>query len=189
MHGLVKEVWHIARASRAMQDESEPLSGSAGVYQTMLHELATLSGIRLRVLVDIVAGASAGGINGVFLAQAIASGQSLDPLTDLWLDGADVERLIDAEAAPASRFSKVWAMPLAWMAAGRSADQLEALDDATRDEVKAKLSHFIRSRWFEPPFSGAGFTTMLLDAFDAMAAAPRGPRLLPDGQPLDLFVT
>ncbi|WP_447407717.1 hypothetical protein, partial [Clostridium perfringens] len=30
---------------------------------------------------------------------------------------------------------------------------------------------------------------MLLDAFDAMAATPRGPRLLPDGQPLDLFVT
>ena len=30
---------------------------------------------------------------------------------------------------------------------------------------------------------------MILDALDAMAAAPREPRLLPDGQPLDLFVT
>ena len=29
----------------------------------------------------------------------------------------------------------------------------------------------------------------LLDAFDAMAASERGPRLLPPGQPLDLFVT
>src|SRR3546814_18168262 len=30
---------------------------------------------------------------------------------------------------------------------------------------------------------------MLLDALAAMAAAPIGPRLLPDRQPLDLFVT
>ena len=44
------------------------------------------AGTRVRVLADIVAGASAGGINGIFLAQAIATGQSLDPLTDLWLD-------------------------------------------------------------------------------------------------------
>ena len=55
--------------------------------------------------------------------------------------------------------------------------------------MRAKISRFIRSRWFEPPFGGANFDTMLLDAFAAMASAPRGPRLLPPGQPLDLFVT
>ncbi|MDI1295286.1 MAG: patatin-like protein, partial [bacterium] len=46
-----------------------------------------------------------------------------------------------------------------------------------------------RSRWFEPPFGGEIFSTMLLDAFDAMAATGNGPSLLPDGHPLDLFVT
>ena len=189
MHGIVKEVWHLARASRAAQQGDDCSGASAQVYRRLIAELEEQEQVRLRILPDIVAGASAGGINGIFLAQAIASGQSLDPLTDLWLEGADVERLIDADAAPASRFSKVWALPLAWMAAGRSAEQLVALDESTREEVKAKLSHFVRSRWFEPPFSGAGFTNMLLDAFDAMAAAPRGPRLLPPDQPLDLFVT
>ena len=189
MHGITKEVWHVSRASRAAHDGGGCIGASAQVYRALLAEIEESARLRLRVLPDIVAGASAGGSNGVFLAQAIASGQSLDPLTDLWLDGADIERLIDEQAAPASRFSKVWALPLAWMAAGRSAEQLDGLDDATRDEVKTKLSHFIRSRWFEPPFSGSGFTRMLLDAFAAMAAAPRGPRLLPDGQPLDLFVT
>lgn len=188
MHGITKEVWHLARASRATHD-GERLTGTAGVYAALLDEMADEAGLRLRVLPDILAGASAGGINGIFLAQAISSGQSLDPLTDLWLTRGDVEALIDAAAAPASRFSKAWAMPLAWMAAGRSAEKLEALDPETREEVRTKLSHFVRSRWFEPPFSGAGFTKMLLDAFDAMAAAPRGPRLLPAGQPLDLFVT
>ncbi|MBS0285432.1 MAG: patatin-like protein [Proteobacteria bacterium] len=188
MHGITKEVWHLARASRASHDGERP-GGTAGVYAELLDEMAREGALRVRVLPDILAGASAGGINGIFLAQAISSGQSLDPLTDMWLERGDVEALIDAAAAPASRFSKAWALPLAWMAAGRSADKLEALDENTREEVRSKLSHFVRSRWFEPPFSGAGFTGMLLDAFDAMAAAPRGPRLLPPGQPLALFVT
>ena len=189
MHGITKEIWHLARASRAFHDDQLASGGSAGVYRALLAEIAAQEGLHIRVLADIVAGASAGGINGIFLAQAIATGQSLDPLTDLWLESADVEALIAPDAAPASRFSKVWALPLAWMAAGRSADTVEKLDDATRDEVRAKLSHFIRSRWFEPPFGGATFTNLLLDAFEAMAATPAGPRLLPPGQPLDLFVT
>ena len=185
MHGITKEAWHLARASRAAHDHEPPLEGSAGVYAELLR-LMEERGLRLRVLVDIVSGASAGALNGVFLAQAIATGQSLDPLTDLWLDSADVEALIAPDAAPASRLSKLWATPLAWAAAGR----VEVPDDdPALAEVRAKLSHFIRSRWFEPPFGGDTMTGLVLDALDAMAAGTRGPRLLPDGQPLDLFVT
>ncbi|MDJ0278517.1 patatin-like protein [Sphingomonas sp. 2R-10] len=189
MHGLVKEVWHIARASRAVQDAGTPLTGSAGVYQAMLDELADLSGIRLRVLADIVAGASAGGINGVFLAQAVATGQSLDPLTELWLEGADIEALIDPAQAPSSALSRPWARPIAWMALGREGEDASSVDIAARDELRAKLDRFVRARWFEPPFGGRAMVDMLLNAFEAMAAGPVGPRLLPPGQPLDLFVT
>ncbi|KQN31265.1 patatin [Sphingomonas sp. Leaf34] len=189
MHGITKEIWRLVCASRAFHDGEAPKGGSQGVYHALLQEIEDHASIRVRVLGDIIAGASAGGINGIFLAQAIATGQSLDPLTDLWMTSADVEALIDTEAAPRSRFSKAWAMPLAWMAAGRSTDKVDALDEPTREEVRTKLSHFIRSRWFEPPFGGETFTNLLLDAFDAMAASERGPRLLPPGQPLDLFVT
>ena len=189
MHGITKEVWRLVRASRAYHAGEAAAEGSQGVYRALIEEIEDLAGMRLRVLADIIAGASAGGINGIFLAQAITTGQSLEPLTDLWLTSADVEALIDPDAAPASRFSKMWALPLAWVAAGRSADKVEALDEATRDEVRAKLSHFVRSRWFEPPFGGKTFTSLLLTAFDAMAKSAAGPRLLPDGQPLDLFVT
>jgi patatin-related protein len=189
MHGITKEIWRLVCASRAYHDGAEPAAGSQGVYAELLAEIEAQGDLRVRVLADIIAGASAGGINGIFLGQAIATGQSLDPLTDLWLSAADVEALIDTASAPQSRFSKVWALPLAWVAAGRSAETVEALDETTRDEVRSKLSHFVRSRWFEPPFGGASFTNRLLDAFDAMAASPRGPRLLPPGQPLDLFVT
>ena len=189
MHGITKEIWRLVCASRAFHDGETPVGGSQGIYHALLQEIEDHASIRVRVLADIIAGASAGGINGIFLAQAIATGQSLDPLTDLWMTSADVEALIDTEAAPKSRLSKMWAMPLAWMAAGRSTDKVEELDEPTREEVRSKLSHFIRSRWFEPPFGGKTFTNLLLDAFDAMAASARGPRLLPPGQPLDLFVT
>lgn len=190
MHGITKEVWRLARASRAFHEGEPPADGTDAVYHALLAEIQGDGDLRLRVLADIVAGASAGGINGVFLAQAIATGQSLDPLTELWLSSADVEALIDPAAAPSSRFSKVWALPIAWMAAGRSAESVDALADAaTREEVRAKLSHFVRSRWFEPPFGGETFCGLLLDALEAMAASDCGPRLLPPGQPLDLFVT
>lgn len=187
MHGITGEIWRLARASRDYHDGAESGGGSQGVYRALLEEIGESTGIKLRVLVDIVAGASAGGINGIFLAQAIASGQSLDPLTQMWLENADIEALLDPDAAP-DRFSKLWATPIAWMAADRNfiADTVEP---QTRAEVGHKLRRFVRSRWFEPPFGGKRLTNMVLDAFEAMAKGPKGPRLLPDGQPLDLFVT
>lgn len=190
MHGISKEIWRLARASEAFLSDTPPASGSQAVYRALLQEIQDDTGLRLRVLVDIIAGASAGGLNGVFLAQAIATGQSLEPLTQLWLDSADVEALIDTDAAPQSRMSKAWAIPIAWMAAGREGGKVdETVDPETREEVRRKLSHFVRSRWFEPPFGGERFTGLILDALEAMATGPKGPRLLPSGQPLDLFVT
>jgi patatin-related protein len=190
MHGITKEIWRLARASRAFHAGDPSALGSQSVYRALFEEIEAQTGLKLRVLVDIIAGASAGGINGVFLGQAISTGQSLEPLTQLWLDSADIEALIDAKQGPANRFTKAWAMPLAWMAGRRGGDNIDAtVEPGVREEVRGKLSHFIRSRWFEPPFGGERFSGLILDALDAMAAAPRSPRLLPDGQPLDLFVT
>ncbi|MDX3900871.1 MAG: patatin-like protein [Sphingobium sp.] len=190
MHGITKEIWRLARASRAFHDGKPASPGVQAVYQQLLEEMERASGMRLRILPDIIAGASAGGINGIFLAQAIETGQSLEPLTSLWLDNADVERLLDPDARPARQLTKFWATPIVWMAARRPGDTVErTVAPDTREEVRRKLSHFVRSRWFEPPFGGEGFSTMLLDAFDAMAASGPGPSLLPDGHPLDLFVT
>jgi len=189
MHGITKEIWHLARASRAFAAGEAAGSASEGVYRRLLETIENQADLKLRILVDIVAGASAGGLNGIFLAQAIARGQSLDPLTALWLEKADVDELTDPEARPGSKLTKMWAIPIAWAAAGREAGLEETVEPAARAEVKAKLGAFVRGRWFEPPFGGAGFSHLVLDALDAMAAQPAGPALLPDGQPLDLFVT
>jgi predicted acylesterase/phospholipase RssA len=187
MHGITKEIWHLARASRAFHEGNGiSLSPSERLYADLLATISNHANIRLRVLTDIVAGASAGGINGIFLAQAVASGQSLDPLTELWLNDADVDHLLDPDAKMPSRFSKIWAMPLVWAFANR---QETVFMDELDAEAHEKLARFMRSRWFEPPFGGPVFTRLLLKAFDAMASGPRGARLLPDEQPLDLFVT
>ena len=189
MHGITKEVWRLAAASRAFHDGA-PQQGSGAVYGELLTAIATRSNVRLRVLADIVAGASAGGINGIFLARALATGQSLDPLTDLWLDSADVDKLIDPDARPLSAATKFWAVPIAgWMMKKRGNVIDRTVGHGAQDEVRAKLSRFVRARWFEPPFGGETFVNLLLDAFDAMEQGPRGPVLVPDGQPVDLFVS
>ncbi len=187
MHGITGEVWRLARASHAFGENAAAPDGSASVYHALLQEIADHADIKLRVLVDIVAGASAGGINGIFLGQALATGQSLDPLTHMWLENADIEALLDPGAAPA-RFTKLWATPLAWMATDRN-EIADTVEPETREEVGRKLRQFIRARWFEPPFGGERLSHMIMDALDAMNEGPRGPRLLPPEQPLDLFVT
>ncbi|MGS1017926.1 patatin-like protein [Allosphingosinicella humi] len=190
MHGISKEIWHLARASRAFHAGEPPADGSQGVYRRMLETIAAECGIRLRVLVDILAGASAGGINAIFLADAISTGRSLEPLTDLWLEMADVDELVDPDVSAVSRFAKAAAVPFAWALSARRGSTVEkTVESSHREEVRAKLANFVRARWFAPPFGGAGFTRLLLNASDAMAKGPVGPPLLPHYQPLDLFVT
>src|SRR4051812_39015678 len=190
MHGITKEVWHLARASRAFHAGEAENGGSESTYRRLLEAIATDGATELRILVDILTGASAGGINAVFLAEAIAAGRSLDPLTDLWLETADVDQLLDPDVSRLTRFAKGAAVPFAWaLSRGRGATVEQTVEPGHREEIRAKLANFVRARWFAPPFSGPGFTQLLLGAFDAMAAAPPGPPLLPGYQPLDLFVT
>ena len=190
MHGVTREIWHMVRASRAFHDGALPARRSEIVYHDLLTEMSRVSGVKLRVLTDIIAGSSAGGINGIFLSQAIVTGQSLEPLTDMWLDMADVDVLLDPDARPLSRFTKFWATPIAWMVLRRRGGAVErTVAKEAQQEVAAKLSRFVRARWFAPPFGGNVFSKLLLDALNAMAASATDAPLLPASQPLDLFVT
>lgn len=191
MHGVTKELWHLARASQAFHHPGETsLTGVARVYHDLLARIEDRYQLRLRVLPDILTGASAGGINAVFLAQAIHSGYSLDALTDLWLENADVSELTDPDAEPMWRYAKFWAWPIvAWFLRRPGNAVSESVSPETRKEVRRKVSRLIRGRWFNPPFSGERLSAMLMEAFDEMSAEAKGPALLPDGHPIDLFVT
>ena len=43
---------------------------------------------------DVIAGTSAGGINGIYLAKAIAGNRSQDSLRDLWFNRGDMNELV-----------------------------------------------------------------------------------------------
>ena len=190
MHGVTRELWQLARASRDYHSGAGPRGGVHDVYRELLEHIETDQGLRLRVLPDIASGASAGGINAVFLAQAIYSGQSLEPLTELWLEVADVDELTDPDAKLRWSGGKIWAQPLASWLLSRPGNELsEQVAPETRDEVRRKVSHLIRGRWFEPPFSGLGFSKLLHRAFAAMSETTPEAPLLPPRHPLDLYVT
>ncbi|WP_324263083.1 patatin-like protein [Altererythrobacter sp. H2] len=190
MHGVTKEIWKLARASKAFHAGLPRASGVQGVYRDLLGHIETRDGLRLRVLPDVLTGASAGGINAVFLAQAIHSGQSLEPLTDMWLKNADVDRLMAPDARPLWRFAKLWAQPaISWFLRRPGNVVSETVSPETRAEVRRKVAHFMRGRWFEPPFSGQGFAALLHEALLAMAQEPAEAPLLPPGHPIDLYVT
>ena len=199
MHGICKEILKLLRASSALHritdrsqrakalffdqvDPNDPEYDTEADYFELLREIGRK--LELRVIVDIIAGASAGGINASMLARALSHDLPTLPLRDLWLENADVTVLLAPEAR-AGTWSKWILKPFIWGAAATG------LFDAVRDkEVRQKLSLFLRSRWFKPPFYGLGMAGLMYDAATAMGE-PKTPTasLLPSGQDLDLFVT
>ena len=51
--------------------------------------------INVRFIVDILSGTSAGGINAIYLAKALANNQSIDQLKQLWINEGDIGVLIN----------------------------------------------------------------------------------------------
>jgi len=189
MHGITKEIWRLAKASQAVHSSDDSEAKSDDIYANLLRTIAKSATTDLRVVVDILAGASAGGINAIFLAHAIATGRPIDPLTELWLESADVDSLLDPGGGSMSRLAKLAAVPIAWALTKRAGNIDETVEAGHRAEIKAKLANFVRAPWFAPPFGGPQLTNLILSAFEAMEKGPKGDPLLPDYQPLDLFVT
>jgi patatin-related protein len=197
MHGITKEILKLVRASSALhairdrakrqsaaffdgRDAADPEYDTEEIYFELLRDIGRA--VELRVIVDIIAGASAGGINATMLARALSHDLPMGALRDLWLAHADVAELL-AEDAKARRWSKWFLRPFFW---GGGLAGVQFFQDA---EVRAKLSLFMRSRWFKPPLDGLKMTALMYDALTAMGPARPTASLLPSGQGLDLFVT
>ncbi len=184
IHGVTREILNLVRASKLFHGGAgaPPAGDSTAVYYDLLRRLSP--SIDLRVVVDLISGASAGGINGVMLGRALAHDLPLQPHRDLWLKNADVTSL-SAPASIVSRFAKAALAPLFDQLLRRRFGQ-QVADPETRE----KLRQFIQAQWFTPPFSGERFAGWMLDACDAMEeGAEKNGTLLPPGHRLDLFVT
>ncbi|MFD2615072.1 patatin-like protein [Paenibacillus gansuensis] len=87
MNGVVQELLALVRARRgAFADRVADAAG--GGYGALLDRLES------EVVIDIVAGNSAGGINGVLLSKALAAGTDLAEIKSLWRDAADLRDLL-----------------------------------------------------------------------------------------------
>jgi patatin-related protein len=98
MHGVTKEIHKLLLASLAFGQDQErnpfPEGTTQHLYWERLRALNQRDRVRTRVVVDIVSGTSAGGINGVYLAKAIARNASQDALRNLWFEHGDIGGLL-----------------------------------------------------------------------------------------------
>jgi patatin-related protein len=114
MHGNTKEFHHLVAASKALEDDARglwptiqrrdvvaaaehgrQLAGTTRQYYNLLLDLwrQDPGQVRTRIVIDVIAGTSAGGINGIILAKALAHDLSQEELTELWLNRASLARL------------------------------------------------------------------------------------------------
>ena len=125
INGVAQELLNMVRATapkdpgsdRPLLDDNDPelLLGTARVYRKLgqyLEDRVKLEqaakpdndskaqppspdSIRTRFVVDVISGTSAGGINGVFLAKALARTQKMEGLKKLWLQEGDLSKLLN----------------------------------------------------------------------------------------------
>ncbi|MGE5674835.1 MAG: patatin-like protein [Mycobacterium leprae] len=97
MGGVALEFLHAVQSSRR-----EYLNLPAPDTSLPYHELLKAMGVEF--VVDVISGTSAGGLNGVFLARALATGGSLEHMGGLWREIGDFANLTDwgNEKAPKS---------------------------------------------------------------------------------------
>ena len=180
MHGISKEVLKLVRASSALHaiadrsrratgsffdqcDRNDPEYDTEEVYFDLLREIGR--SVELRVVVDIIAGASAGGINGTMLARALSHDLPMGALRDLWIENADVSVLL-APDARAGTWSKWFLTPFIWLAS--KTGRFGLIEDM---EVRQKLSLIVRSRRFKPLLS-SGMASMRREKCSASNSPP-----------------
>lgn len=199
MHGITKEIQKLVRASKvlhslepkkratmtydeAIQSQSVRETDTERLYYELLKSIGDC--IDLRVLVDVVAGASAGGINAIMLSRSLAHDLPMDTHREMWLQGADIKQLMEPADHP-RKWHRLYMRPLIrrW-----SKDKLNRL--LADPESYRQFSSLVRGPWFRPPFSGERLSAMLLDALASMEyQCDPLESLLPRGHKLECLIS
>jgi patatin-related protein len=109
INGVAQELLELSRVTAFGNDGNllhEP-KGAGHVYRRIaryldsdtldsrLLESESDAKIRTRFIVDVLSGTSAGGLNSLFLAKALANDQGMEGLKHLWMEEADITRLLN----------------------------------------------------------------------------------------------
>jgi predicted acylesterase/phospholipase RssA len=161
INGVAQELLKMVRATTADARSDHPLlpdeklRGTERVYR-QLGQILGREGeeaqrpvdpdiptpIRTRFTVDILSGTSAGGINAVYLAKALANCQTIDQLKQLWVEEGDLLKLInDAKSVEQLDGLKVQKPPRSLLNSQRMYRRLlEALDGMEEDNPSTEKS-------------------------------------------------
>ena len=167
MHGVTKELHHLISASRAFDqrgvDGANPFDRATETRWAYFEALRALAaaGRPVSVSIDVIAGTSAGGINGVCLAKVLARDGSQDALKQLWITEGDLRKLLNYARVGGWRFRA--AVAGVWTALGGG-----------------------RPR---SPLRGDRMSRLLYAAIEQMEPADAPGTLIPGDSTLDLFVT
>lgn len=205
MHGVTLELHKLVRASHAIEaflqlhpttvvkarkDIIIPPGAYPGKWDTEDIYIEALLGLtsrerrRLAVVVDIIGGTSAGGINGVVLGSALAFNRSQDHVKQLWIEEGGIERLVRRPSdsnARAHLFNGLMDHVSPFLHNGVLSSVTSLFASALKlplDTTKALLH-------------GPNFSVKLFKAFLDMEAAPSTSlsTLVPTDETLELLVT
>lgn len=187
IHGVTREIFHLTRASRLLDDGRNEKTGCEprGSEEVWMEILQELSGeTELLVIVDVVTGASAGAINAVSLCRALAYDLPLDAHRELWLQSADVSELMEPR-----HMARPWSKWYLYLPIRHLIKRFWPI--LARDaEARTKLNSFFRSKWFRPPFSGKRLAAIVLDGLDSLGSPHENTHsLIPTGQKLECMIT
>ena len=193
MNGVVTELWHALRASQSRNPNGEVVDGAAAVYRDLLDNLKRLKGGGdLRIVLDTIAGTSAGGVNGAVLGKAIATGANAGILNKTWVEDAGIEALAGCP-------------PLRTPFLLRAVDFLEQLFSRKFEKIRRFLDRIPKINWVwardhvystfasedseRTPLKGDYFTKMIARTLKLMDHVQGVSNLLPPGGRLDLVLT
>ena len=111
INGVTQELFELVRATApdgpgtGLRFPTPALRGAGAVYRTLgqllgdpplaLAECTAHHPARTRFVIDVLSGTSAGGINGIVLAKALANAQDIQQLQTLWVTEGDIATLIN----------------------------------------------------------------------------------------------
>ena len=78
MHGVTKEVWHLACASRDFHSGAASAGKVSAVYRDLLESIEARQSVRLRVLTDIVTGDGASLLTSIIFDEYTTYGRVVD---------------------------------------------------------------------------------------------------------------
>jgi patatin-related protein len=146
--GVTQEIDQLRRANAAASVEDTDATATRPLYAKLLDV------VKEDVVVDVIGGASAGGINGALLGAAIYNKQRLEGLRDIWITLGDFRRLLRRAKDPASA-------------------SLFKGDDVVLPELRRELNRLYLRRSTAPEFDAGNQLHVFLPATDIQGIPAR----------------